>query len=415
MSAPLSTIFHGDVTLEQGSDVTQFGWGDININRKCVINGTENSTCNTDGSLIVAGGVGITKTLNVHENLNVLYGVTRLTETHINTNNGPFTVTGGNTVFIQVGADAQFVSTAGNINLLAGSTADFITLDGNVDVTNNLVVQNDITATSGTVISNTAEIAGMNMFEDSSGDQFFTTDAGPLILQPFEGSEIQLDSAEVVIPNGRTFKIKDADGKTVFQIDGSNDGLVNSEQMQIDDVFIHDNVVEVNVEDQDFILKAGNPSSAAAEDPQIIMQSEVTILRDLKVEGADAKVIIDQELELNADTEASIEAYTGNLNLRVNNLGDSTVNTINLHGSVNSYGYFYIDHDLTVARTVETNEVITNKHLYDGMLSEVRGGTLVSQFTSLKKGREDINDFISWTPDDINVNINKPHFYHPVK
>lgn len=117
MSAPLSTIFHGDVTLEQGSDVTQFGWGDININRKCVINGTENSTCNTDGSLIVAGGVGITKTLNVHENLNVLYGVTRLTETHINTNNGPFTVTGGNTVFIQVGADAQFVSTAGNINI----------------------------------------------------------------------------------------------------------------------------------------------------------------------------------------------------------------------------------------------------------------------------------------------------------
>jgi hypothetical protein len=251
-------------------------------------------------------------------------------------------------------------STAGNINLLAGSTADFITLDGNVDVTNNLVVENDITATNGTVISNTAEIAGMNMFQDSAGDQFFTTDAGPLILQPFEGQEIQLDAAEIVIPNGRTFKILDANGKTVFEIDGSNDGLVTSEQMQIDDVFIHDNVVEVNVEDQDFILKAGNPSSAAAEDPQIIMQSEVTILRDLKVEGADAKVIIDQELELNADTEASIEAYTGNLNLRVNNLGDSTVNTINLYGSVNSYGYFYIDHDLTVANTVETHEVITN-------------------------------------------------------
>ena len=251
-------------------------------------------------------------------------------------------------------------STAGNINLLAGSTADFITLDGNVDVTNNLVVENDITATNGTVISNTAEIAGMNMFQDSAGDQFFTTDAGPLILQPFEGQEIQLDAAEIVIPNGRTFKILDANGKTVFEIDGSNDGLVTSEQMQIDDVFIHDNVVEVNVEDQDFILKAGNPSSAAAEDPQIIMQSEVTILRDLKVEGADAKVIIDQELELNADTEASIEAYTSDLNLRVNNLGDSTVNTINLHGSVNSYGYFYIDHDLTVANTVETHEVITN-------------------------------------------------------
>jgi len=251
-------------------------------------------------------------------------------------------------------------STAGNINILAGSTADFITLDGNVNITNSLVVENDITATNGTIITNTAEIAGMNMFEDSSGDQFLTTDAAPLIIQPFEGEEIVLDASEIVIPNSRTFKVVDLDGKTVFEIDGANDGLVTSEQMQIDDVFIHDNIIEVNVQDQDFILKAGDPSSAAAEDPQIIMQSEVTILRDLKVDGADAKVIIDRELELNADTEASIEAYTGNLNLRVNNLGDSTVNTINLHGSVNTFGYFYIDHDLTVANTVESHEVITN-------------------------------------------------------
>jgi hypothetical protein len=32
-------------------------------------------------------------------------------------------------------------------------------------------------------------------------------------------------------------------------------------------------------------------------------------------------------------------------------------------------------------------EVIENKHLYNNMLSEVRGGTLVSQFTNLKKGK----------------------------
>jgi hypothetical protein len=117
MSTPLATIFHGDVTLETGSDVTQFGWGDININRKCIINGTENSTCNTDGALIVAGGVGITKTLNVHENTNVLYGITNLTETHIDTNNGPFTVTGGNIAYIRVDDDATFVSTGGDVHI----------------------------------------------------------------------------------------------------------------------------------------------------------------------------------------------------------------------------------------------------------------------------------------------------------
>lgn len=119
MSTPLATIFHGDVTLEQGSDVTQFGWGDININRRCIIQGVENSTTNTDGALIVAGGVGISKTLNVHENLNVLYGITNLTETHINTNDGPFTVTGANTATVQVGDVVNIKSTGENVSVVS--------------------------------------------------------------------------------------------------------------------------------------------------------------------------------------------------------------------------------------------------------------------------------------------------------
>lgn len=61
------------------------------------------------------------------------------------------------------------------------------------------------------------------------------------------------------------------------------------------------------------------------------------------------------------------------------------------------------------------NEILTNKHLYNGMLSEVRGGTLVNQFTTLKKGREDIEKYISWTINDIKVDLTKPYFYHPIK
>lgn len=119
MSTPLATIFHGDVTLEQGSDVSQFGWGDININRRCIITGTENSTTNTNGALIVSGGVGITKTLNAHENVNVLYGITNLTETHIDTNNGSFSVTGANTATIQVGDNVNITSTGGNTSVVS--------------------------------------------------------------------------------------------------------------------------------------------------------------------------------------------------------------------------------------------------------------------------------------------------------
>mgnify|MGYP000512883871 CR=1 FL=1 len=29
--------------------------------------------------------------------------------------------------------------------------------------------------------------------------------------------------------------------------------------------------------------------------------------------------------------------------------------------------------------------------------------------------REDIEKYISWTSDDIKIDLNKPHFYHPVK
>jgi len=92
-------------------------------------------------------------------------------------------------------------------------------------------------------------------------------------------------------------------------------------------------------------------------------------------------------------------------------LNPYNVEFTNVHSYGQSTCIYFKNHILKQC----VNEVITNKHLYDGMLSEVRGGTLVSQFTSLKKGREDINDFISWTPDDININTNQPHFYHPVK
>jgi hypothetical protein len=61
------------------------------------------------------------------------------------------------------------------------------------------------------------------------------------------------------------------------------------------------------------------------------------------------------------------------------------------------------------------NELLTNKHLYNNMFCEIRGGVLTKQFTTLKKGRHDIEKYISWTPNDINVDLTKPHFYHPVK
>lgn len=118
MSIPLATIFHGDVTLEQGSDVLNFGWGDLNVNRKIIVNGTENSTgVNSVGSVLISGGVKIDKNMHIHENLYVLYGSSNLTVTNISTANGATTIQGPNKVDISVGASSNFVTTNGDLLL----------------------------------------------------------------------------------------------------------------------------------------------------------------------------------------------------------------------------------------------------------------------------------------------------------
>jgi hypothetical protein len=59
------------------------------------------------------------------------------------------------------------------------------------------------------------------------------------------------------------------------------------------------------------------------------------------------------------------------------------------------------------------NELFTNKHLYNNMLSELRGGTLAQKFTNLKKGRVDIDKFITWH--QIDPCLTGEYFYHPMK
>lgn len=116
MSNPLATIFHGDVTLEQGSDTNNFGWGDLNVHRKIIVNSTENSSgINSVGSVLISGGVKIDKNAHIHENLYVLYGTSNLSVTNISTANGATTIQGPNKVDISVGAASNFITTGGNL------------------------------------------------------------------------------------------------------------------------------------------------------------------------------------------------------------------------------------------------------------------------------------------------------------
>ena len=55
----LGTIYNGNVSIQPGCDTSIFGLGDLNVTNHVYISGTNPSTFNTNGSLVVQGGIGV--------------------------------------------------------------------------------------------------------------------------------------------------------------------------------------------------------------------------------------------------------------------------------------------------------------------------------------------------------------------
>jgi hypothetical protein len=109
-TAPLATLIHGSLTIEQGCDVTSFGSGDITVNNNAYINGTQNSTNSSTGALVLAnGGLGVFGNTNLNGILTVS-STSNLQTTYIDTTLGGLNVSGGNAVSINVSAASSFVS-----------------------------------------------------------------------------------------------------------------------------------------------------------------------------------------------------------------------------------------------------------------------------------------------------------------
>lgn len=117
---PLASLFHGDITIEQGCDTSNYGFGDLFVNRQVSIGLglTTASTNSSTGSLIVYGGVGVSENINLDGNLTVL-STTNLKTTFINTALGVFSVTGGNSAIISVGEPVLIASTSGNTSVIS--------------------------------------------------------------------------------------------------------------------------------------------------------------------------------------------------------------------------------------------------------------------------------------------------------
>lgn len=177
MSVPLATIFHGDVTLEAGSDVSQFGWGDLTVSRNCLISGTANVTNKSSASLVISGGCSIWKTTNIYEDLYV-YGTTNLKTTNIDTTYGGVDVSGEYGVSINVNRSSNFITGTGNLTFKSSS--------GNVLIESGIgslsAIQLVTSNVDGGIILRSGSSLGKIELASGSGGIIGNTSSGPISL-----------------------------------------------------------------------------------------------------------------------------------------------------------------------------------------------------------------------------------------
>lgn len=126
-ASPLSTLFHGSVNIEQGCDTSLYGWGDLTVNRNAYIGVGEstNSINSTTGSLVVFGGIGISADSNL-QGIITVNSTSNLQTTFIDTSLGKFSVSGGNSMAVSVGAQVEIISTSESCSLISNNQSVII-------------------------------------------------------------------------------------------------------------------------------------------------------------------------------------------------------------------------------------------------------------------------------------------------
>ena len=163
---PLSTIFHGSVTIEDGCNTALYGAGDLSVYNTAYVgygSSTQSTSSNT-GSLVVYGGAGVEGDTNLGGTLTVS-STSNLQTTFIDTSLGALSVSGGNGVTVQVGSDVSLVSTGGNTLVSASSGTVSITSGDNVS---NAIQITNTNAGGGTVIQS-GQSSGVTIGGGSGG------------------------------------------------------------------------------------------------------------------------------------------------------------------------------------------------------------------------------------------------------
>ena len=171
MSTPLSTLIHGDLTLETGCDTALYGFGNLNVASNVTILGTAGNALN-----LSAGGAYINGNLTVGSQLHV-DGTSYLQSTFIDTSAGVFNVSGGNAANIVVGTSSSFITTQGDLTL--ASTVGNVFLASGLNSAN--AVQILATNNGGGVNVLSGQGSGIALTAGSGGIQGMTS-AGSINL-----------------------------------------------------------------------------------------------------------------------------------------------------------------------------------------------------------------------------------------
>jgi hypothetical protein len=172
MATPLykNLLYKGDVNIIAGYDIIEFGYGDLNVNNNVFINGTSNSISVGTGSLQTLGGLSISKDSFIQGNLNVL-SISNLNTTNII---GATTITGSNAVNISVGSTSQFTTTSGNLNL--SSTLGLLNLfsGSSVSISGTGIIGNS----SSTISLNSTKTSNFTLNSTNAGENLTVSLAG---------------------------------------------------------------------------------------------------------------------------------------------------------------------------------------------------------------------------------------------
>ena len=183
-SAPLASLFHGDITIETGCDTTLYGPGQLLVANNVTILGTANASGTTGGALSILNGG-----LSVHSDsylggILTVNSTSNLQTTYIDTSNGPLSVSGGNAFSVAVGGNVSLLTTSGNAYLSASTGTTIISSGDNVS---NAV---QITATNnagGGVTVLSGQSGGLTLTGGSGGIQG-TVSSGSINLTANNGS-----------------------------------------------------------------------------------------------------------------------------------------------------------------------------------------------------------------------------------